>query len=64
MPSIKITPKSNGPYEVSGDEPVELRNVKGEVIPTDGAVYLCRCGHSGNKPLCDGSHSRVGFEDA
>ncbi|HZW04396.1 MAG TPA: CDGSH iron-sulfur domain-containing protein [Anaerolineaceae bacterium] len=34
-------------------------------IPTseDQEFYgLCRCGHSGNKPFCDGTHRKVGFE--
>ncbi len=28
-----------------------------------GIVNLCRCGHSADKPFCDGSHRRECFED-
>jgi CDGSH-type Zn-finger protein len=40
-----------------------------QVIAADGRPYevrnrqtLCRCGHSGNKPFCDGTHNKIGFD--
>ncbi len=43
---------------------MELKNFKnsrGENLPTKNVMTLCRCGHSGNKPFCDGTHTKVGF---
>lgn len=68
---IRITPK--GPYEVKGGvsmsnsflQPDEYGVVsgfkKGKSYPESDAVYLCRCGHSTNKPYCDGTHARIKF---
>ena len=33
----------------------------GTVLRETGKAFLCRCGHSANKPFCDGSHRRTGF---
>jgi CDGSH-type Zn-finger protein len=27
-------------------------------------IALCRCGHSANKPFCDGAHTREAFRDS
>lgn len=56
-----ITPIVDGPYRVRGAI---------QVVGSDGRAYelrerqtLCRCGHSANKPFCDGSHWYAGFRD-
>ncbi len=60
MAQVQITPTIDGPYMVTGD--IELVWPSGHEIPVGKEVYLCRCGQSGTKPICDGSHQRVGFK--
>ena len=59
--SATLTPGENGPIQVSGD--FTVTDADGTAYPLEAGkdVYLCRCGQSGNKPFCDGSHKRVGF---
>ncbi|WP_198954665.1 CDGSH iron-sulfur domain-containing protein [Kineosporia sp. R_H_3] len=60
-PTVVVTVTVDGPYLLSGS--TEIRNAEGEVVKTVTKTALCRCGHSENKPFCDGSHRRVGFTD-
>lgn len=57
---LTIKPRRNGPYILRGD--FELLSADGETIYRGTATTLCRCGHSQNKPFCDNSHRRAGFE--
>ena len=57
----EITPTPNGPLQARHIH--ALKNDRGETIGTDAEIYLCRCGHSRNKPFCDGSHEAAGFSD-
>lgn len=61
-PTVTITPTPDGPYEVSGE--VRIVAPDGTLIREAGKVYLCRCGHSRNKPFCDSSHRREGWTEA
>ncbi len=49
----------DGPLWVNGGVAVERSN--GDALEARNRVTLCRCGQSGNKPLCDGSHKEAGF---
>ena len=57
---VTVTVTKDGPYRVDGAVP--LRNAAGDDVTKAGPVFLCRCGQSRNKPFCDGSHKRVGFD--
>jgi CDGSH-type Zn-finger protein len=58
----KITVINNGSVRVEGE--FTLCDQNGNVFDLAGraAISLCRCGHSENKPFCDGSHRKVNFQ--
>jgi len=56
---LEVHPIPNGPLHVKGN--LELVSESGELIDRMTEAWLCRCGHSGNKPFCDGTHKRIGF---
>ncbi len=61
MTQPRIKALKNGPLEVAG--PIDVCDATGAPYSTsDDPIYLCRCGQSANKPFCDGSHKRVGFQ--
>lgn len=56
MSATKILVNANGSLKVEGD--FEIVDPQGNAYGLQGrtVVSLCRCGRSGNKPFCDGSH--------
>ena len=74
-PALYIKVTKDGPYLVFGD--VDVRQsiiqpnqqghswnyLKGETYTcAEKPCALCRCGQSGNKPFCDGSHEKTAFD--
>jgi CDGSH-type Zn-finger protein len=61
MPA-KITINNNGSIRIEGE--FTIHDAEGKPFDLAGrdTIGLCRCGQSENKPFCDGSHRRVGFE--
>lgn len=59
---LNVQPAPNGPLRVVGN--LEVVSGTGRTCNKVGETYLCRCGHSKNKPYCDGSHKAAGFEAA
>lgn len=58
--NIRIQVKANGSIRVTGT--VDFVDAEGNVIKTETDFSLCRCGHSENKPFCDGSHRANNFQ--
>jgi len=71
---FKVKVSKNGPYIVSGGVPLSEQIMcvdnegqchgwkEGQKYPPQETYALCRCGHSGNKPFCDGAHIRIKFD--
>ncbi|MDL2205546.1 CDGSH iron-sulfur domain-containing protein [Eubacteriales bacterium OttesenSCG-928-N13] len=77
MAKYRIRILKSGPYEVSENTPLRIRTIvpdkrgagekwaEGREYPaTTEPYHLCRCGHSKNKPFCDGSHAKMHFDGA
>jgi CDGSH-type Zn-finger protein len=70
----RVVVSRNGPYLVSGAVPLARQTIvsdkaggsqewrEGQAFPPQGSYALCRCGHSGLKPFCDGTHRKIGFD--
>jgi CDGSH-type Zn-finger protein len=72
--AVHVKVSENGPYLVTGDAPLVEQTiatdadegseawVEGQVFAHDKSYALCRCGASGTKPFCDGTHLKIGFD--
>ena len=60
--NTEIVVSPNGPLRISGN--FVIKDGQGKEFGLSGrtAISLCRCGHSENKPFCDGGHARNGFQ--
>jgi CDGSH-type Zn-finger protein len=70
----RVTVSENGPYIVTGGVPLARQTIvtdaegsselwqEGPALRVQERYALCRCGHSGRKPFCDGTHAKVGFD--
>lgn len=58
--ATQIEVSKNGPLMVRGN--IEIKHSNGEIDNKEKVTAFCRCGASNNKPYCDGTHSKVGFE--
>jgi CDGSH-type Zn-finger protein len=59
---VRIRIKPNGSIRVTGT--VDIVDAEGNILETKTDFSLCRCGHSKDKPWCDGSHKEAGFQAA
>lgn len=58
--TLDIAPQKDGPLKVSGN--LEVVSGTGRTVNRTSEAFFCRCGHSRNKPYCDGSHRKADFK--
>ena len=59
---MRLRFRENGPYVLDLPEGTPFRLNGQEMRLEKAKLALCRCGGSGNKPFCDGSHKQTGFQ--
>jgi len=59
---LRIEPQQDGPLEFRGN--LRVLNAAGVAAGCSTEATFCRCGHSGNKPFCDGSHVTARFSSS
>ncbi len=59
-PETKVEMLKNGPLLVYGT--LNISDLDGNIETKEDKTAFCRCGHSNNKPYCDGSHAKSNFE--
>ncbi len=57
--TVEIDVFENGPLLIHGY--LKVKDKDGQIIEKEKATAFCRCGHSANKPFCDGKHKSSGF---
>ena len=59
---VKVSARENGWVMMAGN--IEVIGSDGTRDARTSTAWFCRCGASGNKPFCDGSHGKIGFRKA
>ena len=62
MPATKITVRNSGPIRIEGEFVICDQDGKPFDLAGRTMISLCRCGQSSNKPFCDGTHGKCGFQ--
>ncbi|OWY23787.1 hypothetical protein C7N43_13385 [Sphingobacteriales bacterium UPWRP_1] len=59
LPNVTVEVLPNGPLLVKGA--IQIIDANAQITIKESNTAFCRCGHSANKPFCDGTHKKTGF---